>query len=64
MTFSLVLVSNLICIYIYIYMCPPPQIQPRSEIILLLLFKGEKKIGQRRGEAVLSPACQTLMFAG
>lgn len=63
MTFSLVLVSNLICIYIYIYVSPP-QIQPRSEIILLLLFKGEKKIGQRRGEAVLSPACQTLMFAG
>lgn len=51
--------------HIYIYICvPPPQIQPRSEIILLLLFKGEKKIGQRRGEAVLSPACQTLMFAG
>lgn len=56
MTFSLVLVSNLICIYIYIYMCPPPKFSPGPKLSYYCCSRGRKKNRPKKGGGGVEPS--------
>lgn len=52
MTFSLVLVSNLICIYIYIYVSPPPNSAQVRNYPIIVVQGGEKNRPKKGGGGV------------